>query len=588
MPLTASRSSVEKIWNVDRDPSALYRLLYESKDEDHNPVPYGLDFEIKQGSQHYTDVSFLGSWNEDHDYDWGEIPNADKLTYKGKTFSKRWVKSFSIATGLMLSETRMDALGMDKSAYPSAIYNGTTYYILEQGHDYTISEPGLSYEFDFESPVYHPMIVDGQMKSVNFTKTGETITIDKITAIETDENGVSSLKVENTLRGYLHLNKVVVDEEGHEVPSDNTKFSYTITMQNDDAPFEGDHIPWYGINGLFYHDADFNYYQAVPTEPGHLSLRTEDGETYDATCSGTFDPDIVGPTTVTYTVGGEQKTIQLYGNQSAASSDRKTATATMMISQTEVLNIANVPAGTTYSITETQTDGYDLVKVEREIKDGDVQEDYEDLSSHIGTGKVTGTIVANRDNHITYYNRSLVADLSIQKLDDDGNGLSGAIFELKKVGDDGHSETPASEIASVTGLGSITKEVDGVQRTFTGAIETTGSVQTITGLPDGTYRLYEALVPAGYISTYQYIKFKVENRTVKEVTTDTGDTSNLDFTPASGSGSSATIALLQITNTSGAALPSSGGPGTTWIYLLGSLLLLGSGIMLAARRRTGH
>lgn len=38
----------------------------------------------------------------------------------------------------------------------------------------------------------------------------------------------------------------------------------------------------------------------------------------------------------------------------------------------------------------------------------------------------------------------------------------------------------------------------------------------------------------------------------------------------------------------GVELPSSGGPGTTWIYLLGSLLLIGSGILLAARRRVSH
>ena len=48
------------------------------------------------------------------------------------------------------------------------------------------------------------------------------------------------------------------------------------------------------------------------------------------------------------------------------------------------------------------------------------------------------------------------------------------------------------------------------------------------------------------------------------------------------------IAKLKLTvyNTPGAALPNAGGPGTTWIYLIGSLLLLGSGIALVARRRT--
>ena len=53
--------------------------------------------------------------------------------------------------------------------------------------------------------------------------------------------------------------------------------------------------------------------------------------------------------------------------------------------------------------------------------------------------------------------------------------------------------------------------------------------------------------------------------------------SNNDTTDAS--------VTYKIINSSGAALPNSGGPGTTWIYLIGSLLLLGCGVVLVARRR---
>ena len=41
----------------------------------------------------------------------------------------------------------------------------------------------------------------------------------------------------------------------------------------------------------------------------------------------------------------------------------------------------------------------------------------------------------------------------------------------------------------------------------------------------------------------------------------------------------------QIVNDAGVELPESGGPGTIWMYLLGSLLLVGCGIVLTARRR---
>ena len=48
---------------------------------------------------------------------------------------------------------------------------------------------------------------------------------------------------------------------------------------------------------------------------------------------------------------------------------------------------------------------------------------------------------------------------------------------------------------------------------------------------------------------------------------------------------SAASVTYQILNKAGVELPSSGGPGTTWIYLLGSILILCCGITLIARRR---
>ena len=186
-------------------------------------------------------------------------------------------------------------------------------------------------------------------------------------------------------------------------------------------------------------------------------------------------------------------------------------------------------------------------------------------------------MVQNTETLVTYTNKCLVTDISIQKVDSTGNGLEGAVFQLKRIGADGHSESDASDIDSVSGLSEITKEVDGETKTYTSAFETSGNVQTINGLPDGTYKLYEVVVPAGYISTYRYIQFEIENRVIKNITTDTGDTSKLDTT--------ANNIDLKIQNTPGAALPSTGGPGTRIFTILGSILILGAGVLLWRRRR---
>ena len=160
----------------------------------------------------------------------------------------------------------------------------------------------------------------------------------------------------------------------------------------------------------------------------------------------------------------------------------------------------------------------------------------------------------------------VVVDIRILKTDMEGNGLAGAIFQMRLVGEDGHSE---SDIEGVTGIGTITKTIDGEEQTFTSAFETTGSEQLFSGLQDGTYRLYEAYFPPGYISSFRYIQFTIENRLMKNVTTDSGDSEKVVPTPSSGN----SLALLTIKNEPGAELPHTGGPGTSMIYLFGFTLI---------------
>ncbi len=606
MPLTASKSQLEKIWNVDRNPAILAQLLYGGDE------PYTVEFDILRDDNPETDEDDIANkytnvtlgWDPtaaggQGDYVWDPNSVIGNVEYNGHTYSvgTRWVKEFSIATGLALSTERMDALGLDKESYRSAQYGGKTYYILEVGHDYSIKELNPRYEFDFESPIYHPMLVDGVLMSVNVTKDaqGKITDITKMEPISVDEDGTSSLKVENNLRGYLHLNKVVVDQDG-ETPlsADDTKFEFVITLTDSKGRFSGADIPWYGINGLFYHDENFNYYQADPTTTGHLRLETEfdldeDGENdvYDATCSGNFNPDIVGPTTVTYTdKSGKKVTIQLYGNQTTASEDHKTATATMTISQAEVLNIANIPEGSTYRIVEADKAGYEFVKIDWEIKDGDeVEEPTADTPTPTKEGTIiNGTIISNRDNHVTYTNKCQVADISIQKLDGEGNGLPGAVFSLKKVGSDESGESgekTESDVTGVAGIGDITKVIAGEEVVYSSAFESTGEIQTFR-LPDGTYRLYEVYIPDGYICKFRYIEFIIADRKITKVKTDPDP---LESGVIEATGVETSLLALTINNTPGAALPHTGGPGTRIFTILGMLLIAGAALLLWKRRR---
>ena len=349
-----------------------------------------------------------------------------------------------------------------------------------------------------------------------------------------------------------------------------------MELTNPRPVFEDDSIPWYGINNLYYHDAEGNYYQAEYVD-GELQVTTEYGGPYPAS-GNAFNPDIIDAQDVTYIVDGEEKSITIYGNQMSPSEGNesdgyKKVTTTVKITQSETLYIANVPVNTQYTVQELTKNGYQLVNIARSAGTSGT------AAGSIDTGIVEGKIVPNAETLITYTNKCLTTDITIQKLSLDGKGLQGAVFQLKEIGDGGKS---ATLVTGIDGLGTVTKTVNGSEKTYESAFESNGEVQVFSGLPDGTYRLYEVYIPDGYISTYQFIQFTLENSVMKNVTTDTGDVSKLTFKSADGN----SLALLQIKNEPGVALPSTGGSGTRLFMILGSIMTLGAVVLLWMRRRS--
>jgi LPXTG-motif cell wall-anchored protein len=90
-----------------------------------------------------------------------------------------------------------------------------------------------------------------------------------------------------------------------------------------------------------------------------------------------------------------------------------------------------------------------------------------------------------------------------------------------------------------------------------------GKVTAFTGLANGTYTLIEKTVPKGYNKAADSTFTIVEK----------------DYT--AGNLEQAT----EVVNNGGAELPSTGGSGTTMLYIIGAILLVGAGILLVTRRR---
>ncbi|MGI6744010.1 MAG: DUF5979 domain-containing protein [Eubacteriales bacterium] len=97
-------------------------------------------------------------------------------------------------------------------AAPGVIAGGVT---LEEGHDYSVTEPEIGDQYEIESNVFHPMLVDGTM---------------------TPENG--SLTITNNLKGRLSIAKTVTAEEGDTPPAD-AEFRIKVTFIKDGTSWDG-------------------------------------------------------------------------------------------------------------------------------------------------------------------------------------------------------------------------------------------------------------------------------------------------------------------------------------------------------------
>lgn len=97
---------------------------------------------------------------------------------------------------------------------------------------------------------------------------------------------------------------------------------------------------------------------------------------------------------------------------------------------------------------------------------------------------------------------------------------------------------------------------------------------SIQGLKPGTYWLEETAAPKGYNKLAKRIKVQINDDGTLIVDNKDKDENNLS------------INQVNVENKSGTLLPSTGGAGTTMIYLVGALLVLGSGVVLASKRRS--
>lgn len=159
----------------------------------------------------------------------------------------------------------------------------------------------------------------------------------------------------------------------------------------------------------------------------------------------------------------------------------------------------------------------------------------------------------------------------VNKVDQDNNALAGAEFTLSKV----NADNTTTVVKTYT---------------LTGNKDTDPTTFTASGLDDGTYVLKEIKTPAGYNTVAdQYFTITADHETDSpdpKLTSLSGNKlsgsaqTTITFTADKDAGSLTT----DVVNKKGSTLPSTGGMGTTVLYVAGAAIVVAAGIGLAIRR----
>lgn len=140
-------------------------------------------------------------------------------------------------------------------------------------------------------------------------------------------------------------------------------------------------------------------------------------------------------------------------------------------------------------------------------------------------------------------------------------GLDGAVFTLSK---NPNGTDPIKLINKGSNTYRVAKKDE--TNTITEVITPDNGRFTIQGLGAGTYYLTEIQQPAGYNKLSGPVTVVIDENGKVRV----GES---EANP------------VKVENKTGTVLPSTGGAGTTMIYLVGAVLVLGSGVVLATKRR---
>jgi LPXTG-motif cell wall-anchored protein len=173
-------------------------------------------------------------------------------------------------------------------------------------------------------------------------------------------------------------------------------------------------------------------------------------------------------------------------------------------------------------------------------------------------------------------------DLEIKKTDaSDDNQIGGAKFVLYKKVTESNNEIIKYAVISNGIIESWTTDKNNATPIEPKADETA----TVKGLDEGTYYLEETQSPTGYNSLSSDVEVVIEATTKNSDEWKDGNAASaitsLNYKIDNVNGSR----VVTIKNTKGSALPTTGGIGTTILYVIGGILVICAGVALITKKR---
>ena len=192
-----------------------------------------------------------------------------------------------------------------------------------------------------------------------------------------------------------------------------------------------------------------------------------------------------------------------------------------------------------------------------------------DAEIHDNNDNTTHLTYGEKNNTTTSTTHTITYGINVLKYTGDTtNTLANAKFSLYDAETNGNIYKLVQKTDTTNYRLAITGE-DGITEITTNK---TGKF-SIQGLKPDTYWLEETSAPKGYNKLAKRIKVVINDDGTLIVDNKDRDENN------------SLINQVNVENKTGTVLPSTGGAGTTMIYLIGGVLVLGSGVVLATKRR---